>query len=607
MSLPKPEFHLQRVHDDGTLGPIEIHPFHELPVDVQLSRRGFVGAGVSLASLMAQWTAHGSDNKPPEPNLVPPQGRQAAPPPVTNRLTTKPATHVLAHRGPVNALAITPDGKEVATAGDDGVKIWSLPDGQLLLSLGASGALDLAITPDGKTLIACSDKQYSLWTIRTGKLIRQMPLEHKAVQANISPDGRYLAVESAGRDGDVKILVVADGSIVGSVPRMIDKAVIHAVADDLKVRKHTQDLWRESTFAFTPDSQALIFGYAESAGSTAIVTWSIPEKRIVRILVSGIQETLRALATTSVGTLLVASNTLSLFSLTDGSLIAKVVTPPWPSIAHLAITPNGRGLASTSADSSKTEIKLTSIPGATTGGILSGHASAIRDLAISPDARILVSGDTQGVAILWDLAARQKLGYLFDPDASETDAITYHVKNPSTGITLTYTLPCGSPIPPGATCVCNCVPGTYRPPPPSSSGGTICTCIPVFLPSDRNSKADLAPVDSGAILERLVELPIQKWRYREDTDSGEHIGPMAQDFAAAFGVGHDDRVIHSVDAHGVAFAAIQGLHQRLLEGAEQELVLRAEINRLHQQNKDLERRLQSLEARLADPGQEASS
>ena len=38
---------------------------------------------------------------------------------------------------------------------------------------------------------------------------------------------------------------------------------------------------------------------------------------------------------------------------------------------------------------------------------------------------------------------------------------------------------------------------------------------------------------------------------------------MAQDFHAAFGVGLDDKHIATVDADGVALAAIQGLNQKL--------------------------------------------
>jgi hypothetical protein len=44
-----------------------------------------------------------------------------------------------------------------------------------------------------------------------------------------------------------------------------------------------------------------------------------------------------------------------------------------------------------------------------------------------------------------------------------------------------------------------------------------------------------------------------------------HIGPMAQDFYAAFQVGPDDKHITMVDADGVAFAAIQGLNEIVKE------------------------------------------
>jgi hypothetical protein len=73
------------------------------------------------------------------------------------------------------------------------------------------------------------------------------------------------------------------------------------------------------------------------------------------------------------------------------------------------------------------------------------------------------------------------------------------------------------------------------------------------------------PVSSNDVLERLSELPISLWSYGFDHRSVRHLGPMAQDFAAAFGLGATDRRISSVDANGVALAAIQALHRRLAE------------------------------------------
>jgi hypothetical protein len=79
--------------------------------------------------------------------------------------------------------------------------------------------------------------------------------------------------------------------------------------------------------------------------------------------------------------------------------------------------------------------------------------------------------------------------------------------------------------------------------------------------SDRNVKANFVAVDSRSILERVAAIPVQLWNYKSQDASVKHIGPMAQDFSAAFGVGEDDKHISTVDADGVAFAAIQGLYQ----------------------------------------------
>ncbi len=72
------------------------------------------------------------------------------------------------------------------------------------------------------------------------------------------------------------------------------------------------------------------------------------------------------------------------------------------------------------------------------------------------------------------------------------------------------------------------------------------------------------PVNSIELLERVVTLPLSRWSYKTDPGS-RHLGPMAQDFFAAFNVGLDDKSICTVDAEGVALAAIQGLNKKLEE------------------------------------------
>jgi hypothetical protein len=82
--------------------------------------------------------------------------------------------------------------------------------------------------------------------------------------------------------------------------------------------------------------------------------------------------------------------------------------------------------------------------------------------------------------------------------------------------------------------------------------------------SDRNAKNYYSPVNSQAVLAEVASLPLTTWSYK--TEPGvRHVGPMAQDFHAAFAVGEDDRHITEVDEGGVALAAIQGLNQKLNE------------------------------------------
>lgn len=96
--------------------------------------------------------------------------------------------------------------------------------------------------------------------------------------------------------------------------------------------------------------------------------------------------------------------------------------------------------------------------------------------------------------------------------------------------------------------------------------------------SDRNAKENFTPVNPEMILARVVSLPLTTWSYK--TENGvRHIGPMAQDFYAAFNVGEDNRHIADVDEGGVALAAIQGLNKKM----EKQLKTRdAEIEQLQQ-------------------------
>jgi hypothetical protein len=108
--------------------------------------------------------------------------------------------------------------------------------------------------------------------------------------------------------------------------------------------------------------------------------------------------------------------------------------------------------------------------------------------------------------------------------------------------------------------------------------------------SDRNAKTNLTPVNVREVLAKVASLPITRWTFK-DLPDGPHLGPMAQDFHAAFGLGGGGTTITSVDADGVALAAIQGLHQKL---EEQLRAKDAEMIELRQSIAELRRTIENL-------------
>jgi hypothetical protein len=112
-------------------------------------------------------------------------------------------------------------------------------------------------------------------------------------------------------------------------------------------------------------------------------------------------------------------------------------------------------------------------------------------------------------------------------------------------------------------------------------------------PSDRNRKTDFKEVDARAVLDKLAAMPVRQWRYTNEDACIKHIGPVAQDFKSAFGLGTDDKTIGTVDADGVALAAIQGLNQKLEERCEKADM---RVQNLEAENAQLKRQLAEIKA-----------
>jgi hypothetical protein len=116
-------------------------------------------------------------------------------------------------------------------------------------------------------------------------------------------------------------------------------------------------------------------------------------------------------------------------------------------------------------------------------------------------------------------------------------------------------------------------------------------CTGCSPPSDRNLKANFSEINPRFILDRLVSLPIQTWNYKSESRDVRHIGPMAQNFRAAFGLGESDNTLNTVDAQGVALAAIQGLYEMVQEKDRKIKEQSGQIEQLANRVLQLERRV----------------
>ena len=112
--------------------------------------------------------------------------------------------------------------------------------------------------------------------------------------------------------------------------------------------------------------------------------------------------------------------------------------------------------------------------------------------------------------------------------------------------------------------------------------------------SDHNSKENFRPTEGDALLARLNSIPISTWNYKSQDRSIRHIGPMAQDFFAAFQVGEDNKHISTIDADGVALAAVQALYRMVQKKDEQ---IQALGQQLEEMRKEIDQLKKSVNAK----------
>jgi hypothetical protein len=121
----------------------------------------------------------------------------------------------------------------------------------------------------------------------------------------------------------------------------------------------------------------------------------------------------------------------------------------------------------------------------------------------------------------------------------------------------------------------------------------------VVFSSSRAIKTGFVTLDPRSVLDKVAALEISEWQFREDHSGHRHIGPIAEDFAAAFQLGGDGTQISMIDTSGVALAAVQGLYTELQDKSSLIDELATQNAGLAAQNNALLERLEAVEAALA--------
>ncbi|MFQ5610631.1 MAG: TIR domain-containing protein [Anaerolineae bacterium] len=291
------------------------------------------------------------------------------------------------HQSVVNAVAFSPDGQTLASAGVDGsVLLWDLsqPGAAPLALAGHEGeVLALAFSPDGRTLASGGvDGAVRLWDLNRLEAAPMILRERELTVFSVafSPDGATLASGSA------------DGLI-----RLWDLTQPGAPPLSLRGRQGDLDIL---SVAFSPDGQTL----AAASGDGTLWLWDLGQPEAEPALLPGHEQGIRSVAFSPDGQTLASGSidrSIRLWDLGQPDPAPAILDGHDGEVRQVTFSPDGRTLASASDDRTARLWRLDQ-PGAAPA-VLRGHGTAVRAVAFSPDGRTLASGSLDNTVRLWDL------------------------------------------------------------------------------------------------------------------------------------------------------------------------------------------------------------
>jgi WD40 repeat protein len=395
---------------------------------------------VLAIGLLSSWTSTAEDKantSPPQRIVIQPEPIELSPgAPISSwALTARPAPlrgvrswtlETKLHRGPIFALAHSPDGSLLATGGlDASIRLWDTATGQLSRILaGHNGYVyTLAWSPDGQTLASgANDATVRLWDVKTGRPLRTI----KGYKGPInmvawSVDGRTIAacgtasgwIRLIDAPTGIEIRLMEQGEPAYAIGFSLDGKTLASAH-----KKYSVQLWNLDTgkafkaleqggegdtytLSWSPDGKRLAAG-----GKVSTYVWDVEAGKILQTIV-GHASSVSWSPDGKTLAIIIGGASVQLWNPEDGKQIRTLAAPGW----RMIWSPDSKSLTTAGAAG-----KLQTWE-AGTGKLLTtieGHGTGFRGLAWSRDAKTLAGACEDGAGRLWEATSGKALHVLGD-------------------------------------------------------------------------------------------------------------------------------------------------------------------------------------------------